>query len=281
MGAARIAAVTMVRDGEKYLKKWTAWYGGLLGKGNLYIFFDGTDQVPPECTDGCNVQVVPRVEGSVAQGDRGRIRLLSDFASGLLDEYDFVIGTDVDEFLAPDPSCGLNLPEYLSALDTKGRKCFSALGVDVVQNTACETALNRDKPFLEQRSFGLLSTRYAKASILGGKAQWGSGFHRVKGCNFHILKDLYLFHFGCVDASDLDLRLADQDLAAHGWGRHLGKRQKLFAMVPGLPVRSWEVWTPRARKIQSNCRPPYAWNKPAMLGLRILVRIPERFSGLL
>lgn len=280
MGTARIAALTMARDADKYLSRWAAWYGSLLGKGNLYIFFDGTDQIPPQCTEGCNVQVVPRVEGSVAEGDRGRIKVLSDFAAGLFERYDFVIGTDVDEFIVPDPSCGLNLVEFLSSLDVRGRKCFSALGCDVVQNVTCEAPMDWNKPFLGQRSFGLLSTRYTKASILCAPVAWGSGFHRVRGSNFHILEDLYLFHFGCADASEVEVRKADRDLASRGWGRHLGKRQRLFKLVAGLKAHSWDIWTPRARRVQTVCRPPYAWNKPAMLGLRILIRIPDRFKSL-
>ena len=40
----RIAALTMVRNDDFYLEKWVEYYGGQLGKENLYIFFDGTDQ---------------------------------------------------------------------------------------------------------------------------------------------------------------------------------------------------------------------------------------------
>ena len=185
----------------------------------------------------------------------------------------------------PDPSKWLSLPEYLSGIDVNGCVAFSPLGCDVVQNVESEAALDPSRPVLAQRSFALLSTRYTKASILcakgaagGAKPQWGSGFHRVRGCNLHILKDLYLFHFGCANAPDILVKKSDADLAARGWARHLRKREHLFKLVSSLPVRNWDVWTPRARRLQSVIRPPYAWNKPAMLGLRILVRIPERFA---
>lgn len=276
----RISALTMVRGGGPFLGRWVSYYGGLLGKENLYVFFDGQDQVPPPCTEGCNVSVVPRVEGSVAESDRGRAAILSECASRLIGDYDFVIGTDVDEFIAPDPSTGLTLPQYLGALDPAGRKCFSPLGLDVVQNIAVEGAVDPARGLLEQRSFALVSTRYTKASILCAKAEWGSGFHRVRGSNLHILKDLYLFHFGCADASEVLSKLADGDLASRGWSRHLQKRRRLFNTVSKLPVHNWDTWIPRARRLQSCIRPPYAWNKPAMLGLRILLRIPSRFSGI-
>ena len=282
----RVAAVTMVRNGGEMLRRWVDYYGGQLGKDNIFVFFDGQDQVPPPFTEGCQVHVLPRTDGNVAEADRARAALLSAVASELLGRYDFVIGTDIDEFIVPDPAKWISLPEYLSGIDTDGCVAFSPLGCDVVQNVECEAALDSSRPVLAQRSFALLSTRYTKASILcaatagngSAKPQWGSGFHRVRGANLHILKDLYLFHFGCANAPDVLARQSDADLGSRGWSRHLRKRGRLFKLVSRLPVRSWNTWVPRARRLQSFLRPPYAWNKPAMLGLRILVRIPERFS---
>ncbi len=277
----RICAITMVRGSEFFLRKWVEWYGSQLGKENLWIFFDGLDQTPPGFTAGCNVTAVPRIEGTVSKSDRGRIALLSAKADELLDSYDFVLGTDVDEFIVPDPSLGVSLPEYLSGLNTEGRICFSPLGCDVVQRIGDESELDRSRPVLSQRSFAMLSTRYTKASILCGRGAWGSGFHRVRGSNFHILKGLYLFHFGCVDAADVLARIADEDLGSRGWSRHLGKRYRLLGTVSKLPVRDFRRATAFARCMQTVCRPPWAWNKPSMAGIRILVRIPERFKGLI
>ena len=278
--SARIAAVTMARNAGDFLRKWVSWYGAQLGEANLYIFLDGEDQEVPPFTRECHVKVVQRVEGNVAESDRGRIRVLSGFAEGLLSDYDFVIGTDVDEFITPDPATGLGLAEFISAIQPKGRKCFSPLGCDVVQNVSCEAPLDWTRPILEQRSQAFLSTRYTKASILCAPARWGSGFHRVRGSNFHIVKDLYLFHFGGADAVSLQERISGSDLSSRGWGRHFGKRSRLFRLAARLPVRSWGKWVPVARRLQTLLRPPYAWNKPAMLGLRIIVRIPERFRNL-
>jgi hypothetical protein len=41
----KIAAITMARNDDFYLRKWVAYYGAQLGKENLYIFLDGLDQV--------------------------------------------------------------------------------------------------------------------------------------------------------------------------------------------------------------------------------------------
>lgn len=109
---------------------------------------------------------------------------------------------------------------------------------------------------------------------------WGSGFHRIKGHNFHIEKDLYLFHFGYFDLKRIQDRFNDKDRAAAGWGRHLAKRSRTINVVTKKKSRDWDRWTAIGRTIQTFVRPPYAWNKPAMFNLDIVVRIPDRFSGI-
>lgn len=276
----KIAALTMVRNAEFFLGRWTSYYGAALGRENLYIFFDGEDQVVPECASGCNTKVLPRAGGNVQTSDRRRIDILSAFAAELFKEYDLVIGTDVDEFVAVDPSLGVSLPEFLSSLDVGGRDSFSCLGCDVIHNIRKEPALDRTAPLLSQRHYARLSTRYSKASVLCCPVAWGSGFHRIRKGNFHIVPGLYLFHFGCADASFLGLKLEDGDLSSRGWNHHLHKRRRMMRCLPYMPVCNWDKWTRRAQWLQNRIRHLYALNKPAMLGLRIVVGIPERFSSL-
>lgn len=277
----KIAALTMVRNDSFFLGKWTAYYGAMLGKENLYIFFDGEDQTVPECAQGCFTKLLPRVEGNVQASDRKRIDILSEFAAGLLGRYDMVIGTDIDEFVIVDPSLGKSLPEFLSDLETGDFNSVSALGCDVIQNIRKEKELDKSAPLLSQRRYARLSTRYTKASVLCRPVQWGSGFHRTRKGNYHIVPGLYLFHFGCADMSFLGLKMDDKDLSDRGWNHHLFKRRRMMKQLPCLPVRDWDKWTRRAVWLQTRLRPFYAWNKPAMLGMRIVVGIPERFSDLI
>lgn len=276
----KIAALTMVRNDSFFLGKWTAYYGAMLGKENLYIFFDGEDQTVPECAQGCFTKLLPRVEGNVQASDRKRIDILSEFAAGLLGRYDMVIGTDIDEFVIVDPSLGKSLPEFLSDLETGDFNSVSALGCDVIQNIRKEKELDKSAPLLSQRRYARLSTRYTKASVLCRPVQWGSGFHRTRKGNYHIVPGLYLFHFGCADMSFLGLKMDDKDLSDRGWNHHLFKRRRMMKQLPCLPVRDWDKWTRRAVWLQTRLRPFYAWNKPAMLGMRIVVGIPERYSDL-
>ena len=275
----RIAAITMVRGDAFYLRKWTAWYGGQLGEENLYILLDGRDQPLPDWCPKAHVIPCDRVGGQVARADKGRIERISDEAARLFAAgYDLVIGTDADEMLAVDPRLGVGLAEFLSGLDV--RTAVSGLGLDVGQKLGEEVDITADRPFLEQRHYAQLGTRYTKASVMGKPLRWGSGFHRVEGHNLHIVKDLYLFHFGYFDMKRLEERFADADRRAQGWQRHLDKRARTIRLVTEKKALDFDRWTRFARRFQTVCRPPYAWNKPAMAGLKLVVRIPDRFATL-
>lgn len=274
----KICALTMVRNDDFYLRKWTAYYGRELGEENLYIFLDGTDQPLPDWCPKAHVTAVEKIPGQVVEAEKGRLSFLSQQAAQLLKEYDLVIGCDADEFLVVEPSLKTSLREYLSGLDIK--VSCSGLGVDVGQHTELEGAIREDIPFLQQRKFARLSTRYTKPCVLASPATWGSGFHRIKGHNFHIDKNLFLFHFGYFDLGRIEARFADKDRRAAGWTKHLARRSKTIRLVTTHKAKNWESATKKARLIQTFVRPPYAWNKPAMFNAVVIVRIPERFENI-
>ena len=268
----------MVRNSEFFLRRWVAWYGSQLGRENLYVFIDGTDQELTGNYNGVNVTFCEHTDDPVLVGDRRRIDLLSARAAELLKTYDLVIGTDVDEFLIPDPSLGLTLAAFLDRQQVS--VSLSALGIDVGQHMQCEQSIDEQRPFLGQRRYALLSSRYSKASILARPEAWGSGFHRVRGHNYHIIPDLYLFHFGCVDYSRFSALFDDSEHLRNGWGAHLARRVRTIDDVTHAKPRLWEPTVRRARCIQNIFRQLQAWNKPSMMGQRWVVEIPERFFNL-
>ena len=78
----------------------------------------------------------------------------------------------------------------------------------------------------------------------------------------------------------LEDRFRDKDRLAQGWGKHMQKRSRAIRLVTELKARDFDRWTRRARVMQAVFRPPYAWNKPGMLGLKLIVRIPDRFKDI-
>lgn len=277
----KICAITMVRNDNFFLKKWVEYYGNQLGRENLWIYFDGEDQIIPDFCNGLHAELKPRIEGKVVKGDKGRISFLSQKANSLMknEAYDLVIGTDVDEFLVVDPAIGVGLREYLSTLDIKCS--ISGLGVDVGQHLNWESTIDVSRSFLSQRSYAYLCSRYTKASVIASSVRWGSGFHRVKGHGYTIDKNLFLFHFGSIDLGLIKARMANDDLLSRGWSRHLKKRARTIQIVTDSKPREWDRTIKGMRVAQQILRNPFAWNKPWNPITKVVVRIPDRFKDII
>jgi hypothetical protein len=274
----RIAVITMSRNDEFFLNRWVKYYGSQFGEENLYIYLDGLDQKPPKEAGKANVQIVDKLGLKVVEAEKLRLAFLSDRAEELFKQgYELVIGCDSDEFLVVDAKTGKNLPEYLSSLKINGS--VSPLGLDVGQHLKEELPLDKTKPILQQRNYALINSRFTKTSIIAKPVQWGRGFHRVRGLNFRIDRNLYLLHFGNIDYDSLVTKYHSNDIIVRGEQAHF--RRARFSVIDFVTkIKSIEgdkVFEP-ARIIQTCFRPVYAWNKPNMLGLRWVVKIPERFK---
>lgn len=267
----RIAAITMSRNDTFFLKRWIEYYGRELGCDNLYVYLDGTDQDAP---GGANITKLPHKDMDRAAGDKYRIGLLSDLARDLFARgYDIVIGCDTDEFLIVDPATKKSLREYLS--DARIKTSLSGLGLDVGQDMNRENELDTSKPFLEQRSYALLSTRYTKPVVMAKPLRWGSGFHKIRGHNFHIDPNLYLLHFGTVDYNMTYEKIKNRPA---DWQRHMARQIYRTIITITNKKRRCESYIKLARIIQTIFRPIYAWNKPFMFGIKLVTKIPERFK---
>jgi hypothetical protein len=110
--------------------------------------------------------------------------------------------------------------------------------------------------------------------------QWGSGFHRVKGKNYKIDPNLFLFHFGLVDRATTIQKKGDQEVVQTGWRAHLDRRVQLYDNLESYPAQDADSFWVKARKKLTFKRKWYAWNKPAPLKGNTIVLIPERFTGL-
>lgn len=278
--AKRICALTMVRNDDFNLRKWVEYYGRELGKENLYIFFDGTDQMIPDFCEGCNAHLRQRNPGMVVKSEKIRLTFLSEKAAELMKEgYDIVIGTDADEYLVVDPAINTGLADYLSSLNI--RHSVSGLGIDIGQNLNNEGVISGDIPYFEQRRYGYLCSRYTKPSVISSPVMWGSGFHRIKGHNFHIDPNLFLFHTGSIDLKMIEDRMKDNDLLSTGRLKHIQKRAKTIFVVSKAKIREWDRTVKVVRWVQQHIRPVNSWNKPWNPITKVVVRIPDRFLGIL
>lgn len=271
----KIGVISMVRNDTVFVKKWIDYYGKEFGCENMFLIFDGHDQEIPEYCKKINTIKVPHIKLSRAGGDRNRARLISKIAQGLFFRFDIIIASDIDEFLVVDPKLGISLKDYLSKIN---RTSVSGLGLDVGQHLKKEAPINLNKPFLEQRSFAHVSSRYTKPVVATKPITWGSGFHRVKGKNFNIDANLYLFHFGMVDYELSTGTVNDPSRLEQGWGGHLDRRQNLFNLITNSKPIEGDSYFKKARQKQTLFRPIYAINKPGMIKGNPIIKIPKRFK---
>ena len=270
----------MARNDEFFLNRWVKYYGEQFGEENLYIYLDGLDQKTPSEAGKANVQIVEKQGIKVVEAEKRRLAFLSNrvvelFAKG----YDLVIGCDSDEFLIVDANTGKSLSEYLSSLKIK--TSVSPLGLDVGQHLKEELPLDKTKPILQQRNYALINSRFTKTNIIAKPVHWGRGFHRVRKHNFHIDKNLYLLHFGNADYEALMAKYNSKDIIARGEQAHFRRaRISVINSVSTKKARNADKFLPIAQKIQTFFRPIYAWNKPSMLKIRWVVKIPERFKNI-
>ncbi|MDE6632786.1 MAG: glycosyltransferase family 2 protein [Muribaculaceae bacterium] len=277
----KIAAITMVRDDDFFLRKWVDYYGKEIGRDHLYILFDGEDQKVPEFCSDLHTFVHKRLSKDIIVGERMRMDLLSNKAKELFEKegYEIVIGVDCDEFIVVDPKLNKSLAGFLSEQEIE--ITISPLGIDLGQHLEKESEIDPDKKFLQQRSFGYLSSSYTKSSIITKPVRWDIGFYSVRGHNFHIVDHLYLLHFGCLDMKRMRERFMNPDRIGGTSASHLSKRTKTINVVTNHEAKDFEKATATARKIQKWIRNFYSWNKPSMLGRIIVVQIPERFRDIL
>jgi len=269
----------MARNDEFFIRKWIDYYGRQFGRENLFLILDGHDQALPEGHETINVIRLPHAAMSRSRGDRNRARMVSYFARALFHRYQVVIAHDIDEFLVIDPAVNINLSDYLRAVS--GRSSLSALGLDVGQHLDEEKAIEAGSPFLEQRSYAHVSARYTKPVVALRPLTWGSGFHRIKGRNFRIDPNLFLFHFGMVDYEMSVGKTGNNDLLKSGWTGHFDRRLQLFELIRNSQPVDGDSFFRQARRRQSVLRPFYALNKPGMLRDKPIIKIPDRFRSVI
>jgi len=273
----RIGVISMARNDEFFIPKWINYYGDQFGHENLFLVLDGHDQPLPDEHAMINVIRLPHQEMGRAGGDRNRAGIISHIARALFGRYDIIIAHDIDEFLVIDPGRNLTLAEYFEKPIASAS--LSALGLDVGQHREKEKPIDPARPFLEQRSYAHVSARYTKPVVATTPLTWGSGFHRVKGRNFRIDPNLFLFHFGMVDYNRAEEKIMDQSLKKAGWSGHLDRRYFLFDLILKNEAIDGDDFFNKARRREKRFRPFFAWNKPGMLSEKPVIKIPERFSS--
>lgn len=192
MKTDKIAIVTMAHGYPQMLSKWCAHYGAIFGAENLFILSHGSGPDHRAIAGDANVIALPRTF-SRAFG-RARVRMVGRVAAGLLEIYQNVVITDVDEFLCVAPDVSDNLLTYL-----QGRAKAAAIAPLGFQLRPETSRFDWSAPALSQRFVASLRGHACKPTIISAPQDFLPGFHAIKAGPFEVDPNLMLFHLKHVD----------------------------------------------------------------------------------
>ena len=239
----KICALTMVYRDYWALEQWFRHYSAWLEAENLFVIAHGEDPLIAALCPGAQVWTIPRDD--LTGFDRRRGRMLNGFQTGLLELYDWVIRTDVDELLCPDP--GQSLHACLAGCDAPA---VFALGLNVVELPG-DPALTAN--VFETRRTAVFSGHYSKAcAIREPVALMRHGVQvrprRVNRFQYLMPRGLYLAHLKHANRAALKASNAHRVEIASGAGKGLPgaawrnadeKAAAFFAEVAQMPNVPW------------------------------------------
>jgi hypothetical protein len=186
----RRALLTMVHNESVFLPLWLRYYSQFFAPEDIYVLDN-------ETTDGStDREGFHRIPVSNARVDHTwMVDVAERHQRELLESYELVMVTDVDEIIALAPARG-DLGSYLDRFDDEWVNC---LGYELIHMHDREPPLRLDEPILDQRGWWYVNGAYDKAAIATVPMDWKPGFHGRTDNRFHYDPDVVLFHLHRMD----------------------------------------------------------------------------------
>jgi hypothetical protein len=212
------AALTIVRDEPVFFPIWLRYYSQFFEAGDIYVLDHGT-------SDGSTAREgfirVPLTHDTVDHA--WMARTIGEHQARLLDDYDVVLVTDVDEIVAPAPDFG-TLGDYIDRFEESFVNC---LGYELLHLADREGPYDPARKVLRQRGHWFANDLYDKPALTTRPLRWRPGLHRTMDGSMRPDPDLYLIH---LHRMDYEVCLArhryrqarawnERDLEL-GWARH-------------------------------------------------------------
>lgn len=290
---APLGVVTMVYEDYFFLDRWYEYYSKQVGAKNLYVFSHGNDPRHKEIAKDANVMNLPR-DDTMFKFDRRRWRMLGNFVTGLLDFYNWMIVSDVDEIVVVDPKAAVGIVDYikLNYGDTKTAPlniaplCFEIVHIPDEEPLPIEdgeTILSRRRIFRPNRN-------YSKPCLVRGPVGFAPGGHRNTLGPRHLPSDMYLLHLKFFDWDTVISRgeekkkvvvdageLGSNYNTSHSWSR---TREAYESIISSTKLGKENIQLPRFRakmlKQKEKFTDQFVYGDAKS---NTLFRIPERFSS--
>jgi hypothetical protein len=190
------AVLTIVHDEAAFFPIWLRYYSRFFAPDDVYVLDHETTD---GSTEGGGFTRIPVAHDCVD------MRWLRDTIQAkqheLIERYDVVLITDVDEIVAPDPATG-TLGDYIDRFDKPFVNC---VGYELLHQRSEERPYDPELPILNQRHYWFPNFAYSKPVLAREPMEWHLGFHARMDGQADFDKSLHLIH---LHRMDYDLCLA-------------------------------------------------------------------------
>lgn len=184
------AVLTIVHDEAVFFPLWLRYYQQFFAPEDIYVL---DHQSTDGSTDGGGFVREP------VEHDRVDMRWLRDTIQAkqheLIERYDVVLITDVDEIVAPDPSRG-TLGDYIEQFDKEFVNC---VGYELLHQPDSEPPFQPELPILQQRHHWFPNFAYSKPVLARVPMEWHLGFHARMDGRADFDTSLHLIHLHRMD----------------------------------------------------------------------------------
>ena len=186
----RRAVLTMVQNEAVFLPIWLGYYSRFFAPEDIYVLdHESTDG----STEGDGFRRIPVSHESVDHA--WMVQMIEEHQHELLERYDVVLVTDVDEIVTPLPEWG-TLGEYIDRFDEDWVNC---VGYEIVHLADIEPPYRPDRPILDQRHYWFANGAYDKPVLATVPMAWRPGFHARTDGRINWDPDLRLIHLHRMD----------------------------------------------------------------------------------
>lgn len=180
----------MVHNEPVFLPIWLRYYSRFFAAEDIYVLDHDTSD---GSTSGGGFVRLPVSHDSVDHA--WMVATVEELQHRLLEIYDVVLVTDVDEIVAPIPERG-TLGSYLDEFDEEYVTC---IGYEILHLPDREPPLEPERGILEQRGYWFANDAYDKPALATVPMSWKPGFHKRADEAFEWDPDLVLVHLHRVD----------------------------------------------------------------------------------
>jgi len=172
----KCAIFVMVQDEKIFLPIWLKYYSKYFGGEDIFVFdHRSSDDSINKCKLEYKFQSI-RLNYPYSFDHKWFKFVAENMQLKLLRYYEYVLFTDVDEILFPNPELFIGLDDYINKLKKKSVKCK---GYEIIHLKEKEKEFDPNLSVLAQRKYWHRNLWWDKTLLTKKPLRWDIGFHHI------------------------------------------------------------------------------------------------------